>query len=81
MPGPMENSIASSPLLQGAVMFGRERNQVGIIVEPHAEHAVEVRDNNAVAAFRNKIWYVSRLPFLDTDRQMHILIVIFKAAC
>ncbi|KAG8221462.1 acetyl-CoA synthetase-like protein [Butyriboletus roseoflavus] len=56
VPAPMENIITSSPLLQGAVMFGRERNQVGIIVEPHAEHAVEVRDDNAVAAFRNKIW-------------------------
>jgi long-subunit acyl-CoA synthetase (AMP-forming) len=63
VPTPMEGIIIGSPLLQGAVMFGRERNQVGVLVEPRPEHAVDVLDENAVAAFRNEIWSVfSRSP-------------------
>ena len=54
VPVPMENIIISSPLLQGVVMFGRERNQVGVLVEPRPEHAVDVLDENAVAEFRKK---------------------------
>ena len=60
VPAPMEGIIGSSPFVQGVLMFGRERNQVGIIVEPRPEHAVDTRDDNAIAEFRNKIWYVSR---------------------
>ncbi|KAF9238232.1 putative nonribosomal peptide synthetase, partial [Melanogaster broomeanus] len=56
VPAPMEGIIGSSPLLQGTVMFGRERNQVGILVEPRAEHVVDIRDDTAIAQFRNKIW-------------------------
>ncbi|KAH7890602.1 putative nonribosomal peptide synthetase [Phlebopus sp. FC_14] len=37
VPAPMESIITSSPILQGAVMFGRERNQVGILVEPRSD--------------------------------------------
>ncbi|KAF9238231.1 putative nonribosomal peptide synthetase, partial [Melanogaster broomeanus] len=56
VPAPMEGIIGSSPLLQGTVMFGRERNQVGILVEPRAEHVVDIRDDKAIAELRNKIW-------------------------
>lgn len=56
VPAPMESVIASSPLVQGVVMFGRERNQVGILIEPR--QAVDVDDEKAVAEFRNQIWYV-----------------------
>ncbi|KIJ62359.1 hypothetical protein HYDPIDRAFT_114895 [Hydnomerulius pinastri MD-312] len=56
VPAPMESVIASSPLLQGVAMFGRERNQVGILIEPRPEYAVDVGDEKAVADVRNKIW-------------------------
>ncbi|KAF9223046.1 acetyl-CoA synthetase-like protein [Gyrodon lividus] len=56
VPAPMEAIIASSPLLTGAVMFGRERSQVGILIEPRPEHVVDIQDDQAVAEFRNKIW-------------------------
>ena len=63
VPTPMEGIIMGSPLLQGAVIFGRERNQVGILVEPRPKHTVDVLDENAVASFRNEIWSVfSRIP-------------------
>ncbi|KAF8555340.1 putative nonribosomal peptide synthetase [Imleria badia] len=56
VPAPMESIIASSPLVQGVVMFGRERNQVGVLLEPRPEHAIDVSDEKAVAEFRNQIW-------------------------
>ena len=57
----MESVIASSPLVQGVVMFGRERNQVGVLIEPRPEHAIDVNDEKAVAEFRNQIWYALHL--------------------
>ncbi|KAF9223042.1 putative aminoadipate reductase [Gyrodon lividus] len=56
VPAPMEGIVASSLLLDGAVMFGRERTQVGILIEPRPEHVVDIQDDQAVAEFRNKIW-------------------------
>ncbi|KIJ58231.1 hypothetical protein HYDPIDRAFT_34379 [Hydnomerulius pinastri MD-312] len=56
VPAPMESIIGSSPLLQGAVMFGRERNQVGILIEPRSEFAVDTENEKSVAEFRNRIW-------------------------
>ena len=58
VPVPMEGIIITSPLLRGVVMFGRERNRVGVLMEPRPEHVVDVLDDNAVAAFRNEIWSV-----------------------
>jgi len=53
----MEGIIIASPLIQGVVVFGRGRSQVGVLVEPSPEH-VDILDNNTVAAFRNEIWSV-----------------------
>ncbi|KAF8838002.1 putative nonribosomal peptide synthetase [Paxillus ammoniavirescens] len=58
VPAPIETIINSSPLLKGSVMFGRERNQAGILVEPHPEHAIDVNDEKAVMKIRNEIWPV-----------------------
>ena len=60
VPAPMESIIGSSQLVQGVVMFGRERNQVGVLIEPSPGHAIDVNDEKAVAEFRNQIWYVLR---------------------
>ncbi|KAF7293886.1 Acetyl-CoA synthetase-like protein [Mycena chlorophos] len=53
VPGPMEDIITASPLVAGAVMFGRERNQVGVLIEPARPVAPE-----SVPEFRNAIWGV-----------------------
>ena len=80
VPTPMEGVIVASPLLQGAVMFGRERNQVGVLVEPRPEYSVNVLDDNAVAAFRNKIWSVFQgFPLCGTTI-IRILIVVSQAS-
>ncbi|KAJ7625844.1 acetyl-CoA synthetase-like protein, partial [Roridomyces roridus] len=56
VPGPMEDIILSSPFIRGAVMFGRERNQVGVLVEPHGEYQLDPSDREQLASFRNLIW-------------------------
>lgn len=54
----METVISASSFLSGVCMFGRGRNQTGVLVEPRPEYALDVTDPAQVAEFRNKIWYV-----------------------
>ncbi|EIW80241.1 acetyl-CoA synthetase-like protein [Coniophora puteana RWD-64-598 SS2] len=56
VPGPMEDVLAAHPRIGGAVMFGRARHQVGVLVEPRGAYAFDVRDERALAGFRNAIW-------------------------
>ncbi|CAK5283812.1 unnamed protein product [Mycena citricolor] len=56
VPGPMEDIMLSSPHVSGAVMFGRERNQVGVLIEPSAGYEVNTTDTAEVAKFRNLVW-------------------------
>ncbi|KAF7979760.1 hypothetical protein HWV62_41154 [Athelia sp. TMB] len=53
VPGPMESVIVSSPLISGAVVFGRGRSQVGVLLEPLPDVVV-----GELADFKNKIWPV-----------------------
>ena len=39
-------------------MFGRTRDQPGLLVEPHPTHAINVKSEAEVAQFRNLIWYL-----------------------
>ncbi|KAJ7636836.1 putative aminoadipate reductase [Roridomyces roridus] len=56
VPGPMEDVILSSPFIDGSIMFGRERNQVGLLVEPR--QLVDPLDEDQLIEFRNLIWPV-----------------------
>ncbi|KAF9058549.1 putative aminoadipate reductase [Rhodocollybia butyracea] len=58
VPGPFEDKVGKSPLLRAVIMFGRERDQPGVLVEPSPENQVDVEDPPQVSAFRNKIWPV-----------------------
>lgn len=64
VPAPMEMAMGSSQFLSGVCMFGRGRSQTGVLVEPRPEYAIDVTDDEQVAAFRNKIWWV------PTNRRM-----------
>ena len=57
LPASMESVISSSPPVQGVIMFGRERNQVGILIEPR-QAVRNVDDEKAVTELGNQIWYV-----------------------
>ncbi|KAJ7146581.1 hypothetical protein C8R44DRAFT_757824, partial [Mycena epipterygia] len=48
VPAPMEDVMIASHFIAGAVMFGRERNQIG----------VDPKDEHQLAKFRNLIWPV-----------------------
>ncbi|KAE9401310.1 putative aminoadipate reductase [Gymnopus androsaceus JB14] len=58
VPAPMEAIISASPMLSGAIMFGRQRDQPGILLEPVPAYQFDVNDEFEVSKFRNLIWPV-----------------------
>ncbi|GJE99007.1 acetyl-CoA synthetase-like protein [Phanerochaete sordida] len=56
VPIPQEGLITANRLVSAAVMFGRGREQCGVLIEPRPEHAVQPNDQAALVEFRNKIW-------------------------
>ncbi|KAJ7865170.1 putative aminoadipate reductase [Mycena olivaceomarginata] len=58
VPAPMENVIIASPFIMGAIIFGRERNQVGVLIEPNHNYAMDPTDEKQLEQFRNLIWPV-----------------------
>jgi long-subunit acyl-CoA synthetase (AMP-forming) len=56
VPGPMEDIMLGSPLIMGAIIFGRQRNQVGVLIEPKTQYKVDPTDEQQVETFRNLIW-------------------------
>jgi hypothetical protein len=60
VPAPMEDIIMSSPLVGGVLVFGRGRNQVGVLLELRL--GVQVDD---LVEFRNKIWCVQFIAYIQ----------------
>ncbi|KAJ7236051.1 acetyl-CoA synthetase-like protein [Mycena haematopus] len=58
VPGPMEDVMMASPFIKGAVMFGRERNQVGVLIEPNHHYELDPTDEQQLVKYRNLIWPV-----------------------
>lgn len=58
VPAPMEDIILSSHLVMGAVMFGRQHDQPGVLIEPKQEYAIDVQDQEQLSELRNKLWPV-----------------------
>ncbi|KAF9059347.1 putative nonribosomal peptide synthetase [Rhodocollybia butyracea] len=56
VPLPMEHVLSCSSMVQGAIMFGRQRDQPGFLIEPAPEYQVDVSNEAQVSQFRNKIW-------------------------
>ncbi|KAG2047412.1 putative aminoadipate reductase [Suillus hirtellus] len=56
VPAPMESIICANPCVTGAVIFGRGRDQVGILIEPQAGCEIDVDDEKQLAEFRNRVW-------------------------
>ncbi|KAJ7056386.1 putative aminoadipate reductase [Mycena amicta] len=60
VPGPMEDILNTSPYISCAVMFGRERNQVGVLIEPAPAHMpvadLNFQDDKHLGQFRNLVW-------------------------
>ncbi|KAI0081390.1 acetyl-CoA synthetase-like protein [Panus rudis PR-1116 ss-1] len=65
VPIPQESYLCSLPFVQGAIMFGRGRNEAGVLIEPRPEDAIDPKDQAALAAFRNRIW-----PFVEEANKL-----------
>ncbi|KAI3612070.1 nonribosomal peptide synthetase [Moniliophthora roreri] len=51
VPGPLESTIVTSPLVKGAVIFGHGRAQPGVLIEPQTHE-------HTLSKFRNLVWDV-----------------------
>ncbi|KAJ3776028.1 putative aminoadipate reductase [Lentinula raphanica] len=58
VPAPFEDVVNQSPLIMGAIMFGRQRDQPGVLLEPSPGNEIDVNNPAQVSNFRNKIWPV-----------------------
>ncbi|KAG1900203.1 putative aminoadipate reductase [Suillus fuscotomentosus] len=56
IPAPMECIIGTNPHVNGVVIFGRGRSQVGALIEPRPGHDIDVKDEAQVSDFRNRVW-------------------------
>ncbi|KAF8215633.1 hypothetical protein K438DRAFT_1799007 [Mycena galopus ATCC 62051] len=56
VPGPMEDIMLASQFIMGAVVFGRERNQIGVLIEPAQQYEIDPTDAQQISNFRNLIW-------------------------
>ncbi|KAG5723894.1 Linear gramicidin synthase subunit D [Termitomyces sp. T112] len=56
VPAPMEAIVLSHPLVQGAVIFGRGRDQTGILIEPKIGIEIDTEDHVQLVSLRNKLW-------------------------
>lgn len=58
MPIPMEAAIAGDPRTAVAMVFGRERSEVGVIVEPAQGQDPDRSDPDWLSKFRQDLWPV-----------------------
>ncbi|KAE9392424.1 acetyl-CoA synthetase-like protein [Gymnopus androsaceus JB14] len=56
VPQPFEECVNKSPLITAVVMFGRQRDQPGVLLEPSSGNEVGMNDQAQVSDFRNKLW-------------------------
>lgn len=52
----LEIALCDNPIVRGAVLVGRARSQIGVIIEIAEGFEVDIKDDEAVANFRNTIW-------------------------
>ena len=42
----------------GVIVFGQAHDQAGILIEPKAEYAIDIGDEDQLIKFRNLLWLV-----------------------
>ncbi|KAJ6613063.1 hypothetical protein B0H10DRAFT_2275780 [Mycena sp. CBHHK59/15] len=58
VPAAMENIVTASPYVVGTVMFGRQREQAGILIETIPSIQIDGQNPTQLAELRHKIWPV-----------------------
>ncbi|KAH0578600.1 hypothetical protein H2248_003740 [Termitomyces sp. 'cryptogamus'] len=56
IPGPMEVIIMSNPRIGGAIIFGREHTQAGVLIELAPEVEIDFTDEAQLTFVRNELW-------------------------
>ncbi|KAJ7455824.1 hypothetical protein FB451DRAFT_1354034 [Mycena latifolia] len=56
VPAPIEDVVMSSPHVAAAIMFGRDKSQTGILIEPTPKESIDIGNPAQVAAFIDKLW-------------------------
>ncbi|KAF8901181.1 acetyl-CoA synthetase-like protein [Gymnopilus junonius] len=56
VPAPMEDIIMSSPYIMGTVMFGRDYDQTGVLIELKPAYAVDPSNERDLITVRNTLW-------------------------
>ncbi|KAJ6457233.1 acetyl-CoA synthetase-like protein [Mycena sanguinolenta] len=70
VPTPMEDVLVTSPFITGAVIFGRERNQVGVLIEPNQNYQLDPTEEQQLIKYRNLIWPVIAPAFAQIHKEM-----------
>ncbi|EED77747.1 predicted protein, partial [Postia placenta Mad-698-R] len=55
-PDPLEAIMNLDPHVSASLMFGRGRFQVGMLINPKADHVFDILDEGKLPEFRNKVW-------------------------
>ena len=45
----------------GCIVFGQSHDRAGILIEPKAEYAIDIEDQDQLIQFRNLLWFVHRV--------------------
>ena len=61
----------------GAIVFGQAHDQAGILIEPKAEYAIDVEDEDQLIKFRNLLWLVD--PLLAPEHCLSIERIFFSS--
>ncbi|KAF7370103.1 Acetyl-CoA synthetase-like protein [Mycena sanguinolenta] len=57
VPGPMEDVILTCPSIKATIIFGRERSQIGVLIEPTEEYyTIDPSDEHQLVNYRELIW-------------------------
>jgi len=54
--------------VQGTVLFGRDHDQIGVLIEPRPGQEIDVNDEKQLAEMRNKLWCVKTFPITSVQR-------------
>jgi hypothetical protein len=60
--------------IMGCVMFGRERDQAGVLIELKAPYVIDPSNEQDVISIRNNLWFVD---FSSSSSDMPLILPFF----
>jgi len=58
--------------IMGCVMFGRERDQAGVLIELKAPYAIDPNNEKDLISIRNTLWFGFFFLWHTSDSDIHI---------